>query len=129
MMTEPMMFITEIGSPKSKAAMHMVKMSVVPLNIYAILTSIRRSTCCQRMAYTPMMPTAPANHSKYGHEPVGCIDAIFVQIPTQAYNMLMPTKAPISLILTNSSIFNLQILCTVYSVRCIKNIYLCLSLT
>ena len=50
MMTEPRMFGSVMISPNSKAAMSMVKMSVVPLNIYAVLNSIRRSTCCHSSA-------------------------------------------------------------------------------
>ena len=37
-------------SPNSNAAMSIVKISVVPLNIYAVLSSIRRNTCCHNSA-------------------------------------------------------------------------------
>ena len=106
MMTEPMMFGIVMISPKSKAAISIVKMSVVPLNIYAMLSSMRRSTCCQRIAYTPMIATAPPNHNKYGHDSIVCCAAIFVQIPTHAYNRLIPTNAPISLTLITNPLIH-----------------------
>ena len=106
MMTEPMIFMVVMASPKSKAAISIVKISVVPLNINAVLISIRRNTCCHKIAYTPITPMAPPSHNKYRQDNHSCRDAIFVHIPTHAYSMLMPTNTPMSFtLITNLQIF------------------------
>lgn len=57
----PMTFIIVIASPKSANANSMIKMRLVPLNIYAVLNSTRFKICCQHIAYAPITPIAPAN--------------------------------------------------------------------
>ena len=90
----PMIFIIVICSLKNKAANSITNIKLVPLNIYAVLSSIRFKICCQQIAYAPITPIAPHKPMQYCHDKNSCCAAYFVNNVTQAYSKLMPTNAP-----------------------------------
>lgn len=102
-MIAPTILFHVIGSPNNQYANSMVNIMVVPLNIYAVDSSIRRMICCHNIAYIPITPTAPANANKYLQDINTCREASLVKIPTVAYMRLVISRNIIDDIFINCS--------------------------